>query len=87
MTSVYPAVATAPLRKIEAGADPAALAAGVQYAMAETFVRMIRNVAAQKEIFDVLLVGGVVSNAYIRRHMIEKLAKRRDYGSGYPKAG
>ena len=69
--------ATAALRKIEAGADPAALAAGVQYAMAETFVRMIRNVAAQKEIFDVLLVGGVVSNAYIRRHMIEKLAKRR----------
>ena len=69
--------ATAALRKIEAGADPAALAAGVQYALAETFVRMIRNVAAQKEIFDVLLVGGVVSNAYIRRHMIEKLAKRR----------
>ena len=69
--------ATAALRKIEAGADSAALAAGVQYALAETFVRMIRNVAAQKEIFDVLLVGGVVSNAYIRRHMIEKLAKRR----------
>lgn len=69
--------ATAALRKIEAGADPTALAAGVQYALAETFVRMIRNVAAQKEIFDVLLVGGVVSNAYIRRHMIEKLAKRR----------
>lgn len=69
--------ATAALRKIDAGADPAALAAGVQYTLAETFVRMIRNVAAQKEIGDVLLVGGVASNAYIRHHMIEKLAKRR----------
>ena len=69
--------ATAALRKLEAGADPAALAAGVQYALAETFVRMIRNVAAQKEIFDVLLVGGVASNSYIRSHLIEKLAKRR----------
>lgn len=69
--------ATAALRKLEAGAEPAALAAGVQYALAETFVRMIRNVAAQKEVFDVLLVGGVASNAYIRSHMIEKLAKRR----------
>lgn len=69
--------ATAALRKLEAGADPVALAAGVQYALAETFVRMIRNVAAQKEIFDVLLVGGVASNSYIRSHLIEKLAKRR----------
>ena len=69
--------ATAALRKLEAGAEPAALAAGVQYALAETFVRMIRNVAAQKEVFDVLLVGGVASNAYIRSHIIEKLAKRR----------
>lgn len=69
--------ATAALRKLEAGAETAALAAGVQYSLAETFVRMIRNVAAQKEVFDVLLVGGVASNAYIRSHMIEKLAKRR----------
>lgn len=69
--------ATAALRKLEAGAETATLAAGVQYSLAETFVRMIRNVAAQKEVFDVLLVGGVASNAYIRSHMIEKLAKRR----------
>lgn len=69
--------ATAALRKLEAGAEPAALAAGVQYVLAETFVRMIRNVAAQKDVYDVLLVGGVASNAYIRSHLIEKLAKRK----------
>ncbi len=68
--------ATAALRKIEAGTDPAALAAGVQYSIAETFVRMIRNIANQQKINDVLLVGGVASNIYIRSHLIEKLAKR-----------
>lgn len=69
--------ATAALRKLAAGAEPAALAAGVQFVLAETFVRMIRNVAAQQNVFDVLLVGGVASNAAIRSHLIEKLAKRR----------
>lgn len=68
--------ATAALRKLEAGADGAALALGVQYALAETFTRMLRNGAAEYNVHAVLLVGGVVSNTYIRNHVIEKLAKR-----------
>ncbi len=69
--------ATAALRKLEAGADGAALAQGVQYALAETFTRMLRNGAAEHNVNAVLLVGGVASNTYIRKHVTEKLAKRR----------
>lgn len=69
--------ATAALRKLEAEADSAALALGVQYALAETFTRMLRNGAAEYNVHAVLLVGGVASNTYIRNHVTEKLAKRR----------
>ena len=69
--------ATAALRKLEAGADGPALALGVEYALAETFVRMLRNGGAAYEVEDVLLVGGVASNSYIRQHVTERLAKRR----------
>lgn len=69
--------ATAALRKLEAGADGAGLALGVQYALAETFARMLRNGAAEYNVQAVLLVGGVASNTYIRKHVAEKLAKRR----------
>ena len=69
--------ATAAIRKLEAGADGAALALGVEYCLAETFARMLRNGAAAYSVKDVLLVGGVASNNYIRQHVQEKLAKRR----------
>lgn len=69
--------ATAALRKLEAGCDAASLALGVEYALAETFARMLRNGAKQYAVQDVLLVGGVASNSYIRRHVEEKLGKHR----------
>lgn len=68
--------ATAALRKLESCSDKAALALGVEYALAESFVRMIRNGAALHHINNVLLVGGVSSNKFIREHVITKLAKR-----------
>ena len=52
------------------------LAAGVQWALAETFVRMIRNGAAEYNVKDVILAGGVCANRWIRNHIEEKLAKR-----------
>lgn len=67
--------ATAALRKLEAGADGASLALGVEVALGETFARLLRNGAAQYKVRDVILVGGVGSNSYIRRHVEEKLAK------------
>lgn len=69
--------ATAALCKLESGADKAALALGVEHALAETFARMLRNGAAEFDVDAVLLVGGVASNGYIRNHVAERLAKRR----------
>lgn len=68
--------ATAAQRMLAAGADGAALARGVEYALAETFTRLIRNGAAEYNVSDVLFVGGVASNKYMRMHIEEKLAKR-----------
>lgn len=68
--------ATAALRKLQTGEDKAALARGVEYALAETFARMLRNGAAAYDAADVLLVGGVASNKFIRAHVEEKLQKR-----------
>ena len=68
---------TAALRKLQAGADPAALALGVEHALAETFARVLRNGAQEYRVRDVLLVGGVGSNNYIRQHVEHKLAKLR----------
>ncbi|MBR4909576.1 MAG: O-sialoglycoprotein endopeptidase [Acidaminococcaceae bacterium] len=53
------------------------IAAGVQWGLAETFVRMIRNAAAEYNCREVLLAGGVASNQWIRNQIIEKLAKRQ----------
>ena len=65
------------LRAIEKGSDTAAnLAASVQWGLAETFARMIRNGASEYNVKDVLLAGGVCSNRWIRNHIEEKLAKR-----------
>ncbi len=68
---------TAALRQLAGGAEPSALALGVEHALAETFARVLRNGAEQFDVDDVLLVGGVGSNAYIRKHVEERLAKRR----------
>ena len=68
---------TAALRKLQAGAAPAALALGVEHALAETFARVLRNGAQEYRVRDVLLVGGVGSNNYIRQHVEQKLAKLR----------
>ena len=68
---------TAALRKLQAGAEPAALALGVEHALAETFARVLRNGAQEYRVRDVLLVGGVGSNNYIRQHVEQKLAKLR----------
>ena len=52
------------------------LAAGVQWGLAETFVRMIRNGAAEHHVKHAILAGGVCANRWIRNHIVEKLAKR-----------
>ena len=52
------------------------LAASVQRGLAETFVRMVRNGAAEHKVKDVILAGGVCANRWIRSYMEAKLARR-----------
>jgi len=68
--------ATAALRAIAAGADKAAIARGTEIAIGEAFHRSLRNVCSQENIQDILLVGGVAANKFIRDLLIAKLAKR-----------
>ena len=56
--------------------EAANIAAGVQWGMAETFARMIRNGSAAYNVKDVILAGGVCANRWIRNHIEEKLVKR-----------
>ena len=68
--------ATAALRALATGVDKAALARGTEIAIGEAFNRGLRNICAQKNIKQVLLVGGVAANKFIRDLLITKLAKR-----------
>lgn len=68
---------TAAQRKLAAGADGAKLALGVEYCLAETFARLFRKAADQYKIHDVLLVGGVGCNSFIRQHLETRLAQKR----------
>jgi len=68
--------ATAALRAIAAGADKAAIARGTEIAIGEAFHRSLRNVCSQENIQEILLVGGVAANKFIRDLLIAKLAKR-----------
>ena len=69
--------ATAALRKLAAGADPAGIAAGVQKVLAETFYRLIFNAAKEFKVSSALIVGGVASNTYIREYLHAKLGSKK----------
>lgn len=69
--------ATAAERKLQAGADPAGIAAGVQKVLAETFYRLIINAAKQYNVSSALIAGGVASNAYIREYLHGRLNKKK----------
>lgn len=68
--------ATAALRAIASGADGAAIARGTEIAIGESFNRSLRNICTKDNIQQVLLVGGVAANKFIRELLITKLAKR-----------
>jgi N6-L-threonylcarbamoyladenine synthase len=68
--------ATAALRAIAAGADKASIARGTEIAIGEAFNRSLRNVCDTENIQEILLVGGVAANKFIRDLLIAKLAKR-----------
>ncbi len=65
--------ATAAERMLASGAGAAELARGVEYVLAETFARLFINGAALTGAKEMLLVGGVGCNKFIRSHLEKRL--------------
>lgn len=66
---------TAAMRGIEAGADPASVAQGVEICLAETLTALALHAAETTGLARLLVVGGVACNQYIRRHLESHLGK------------
>lgn len=60
-------------RLLDRGASPASLAAGVQHCIADALARMIRAAIATTGLHQVLMVGGVAANHYIRDYISREL--------------
>ena len=65
--------ASAALRALKAGADPASLAAGVLESIGKALTKIIIAGAEAEQVQDVLLVGGVGSDTAIRQLMSQTL--------------
>ena len=61
-------------RLIDGGADPARVAAGVECCVAETLIRLIDAAVKETKLTQVLLVGGVTANQFIRQQVQQKLS-------------
>ncbi|MBP2649335.1 MAG: tsaD 2 [Firmicutes bacterium] len=61
-------------RLMDKGESPAAIAAGVQLCVAKTLAKLISAAMDRTGLTDILLVGGVGSNLFIRDFLIKKLA-------------
>jgi len=66
---------SAALRMLAAGVNQAELARAAEKCLAETFFRLLSNGAGMSGVNDVLLVGGVGCNKYIRSYVERRLAK------------
>lgn len=68
---------TAVQKMIEQNIDHEKIALGVEYSIGEAFYRVLNNISLKLNINEVLLVGGVMSNQYIREYIITKLKKKK----------
>ncbi|MBO5244889.1 MAG: O-sialoglycoprotein endopeptidase [Selenomonadales bacterium] len=57
--------------------DKAAMAAGVEECIGKTLARLLRNAVQETGCRDILMVGGVMSNTYIRGYLRDYFAKKR----------
>lgn len=60
-------------RLLERGAPPAAVARAVERCIAKTVEKALRQAVAATGVKDILLVGGVAANAYLRARLQERL--------------
>lgn len=77
-------------RMLAQGTDAAAIAAGVELCIADSLVKIIQAAITATESKDILIVGGVAANAFIRDRITEVLSQdaavrlyfpRRDFSS------
>lgn len=71
-------------RLLTAGAEAAAIASGVQVCVAESLWRMLHNAIEYTGLSEVLLVGGVTSNRFIRSYLSEKVKAENNIRLFYP---
>jgi N6-L-threonylcarbamoyladenine synthase len=60
-------------RAIEKDAPGEEVARGVEACIAHSFIELLRNLARDTELVDVLVVGGIAANAFVRRRLVEGL--------------
>lgn len=65
------------MRLLPKNPDFTALAAGVELCVAEALYKMIREATRQTGLGEVLMVGGVMSNSFIRQYVTERLTDER----------
>ncbi|ADG82563.1 tRNA (adenosine(37)-N6)-threonylcarbamoyltransferase complex transferase subunit TsaD [Thermincola potens] len=63
-------------RLISSGADAAEVARGVEQCIANSLEKALRRAIEQTGVIDILLVGGVTANYYIRSRLRERLEHR-----------
>lgn len=64
-------------RLLRQDVDRVAMAAGVEDCIAKTLARLLRNAVRETGCRDILMVGGVMSNGYIRSYLREYFGKKR----------
>lgn len=64
-------------RLLQQEVDRAAMAAGVEVCIAKTLARLLRNAVRETGCRDILMVGGVMSNGYIRSYLRGYFDKKR----------
>ncbi|WP_408954649.1 O-sialoglycoprotein endopeptidase [Natroniella sp. ANB-PHB2] len=64
---------SAAMRAIEAGEKKADIALAVQQAIANTVEKVLRKAIGKEDVTDILIVGGVAANQYIRARLKKRL--------------
>lgn len=73
----FSGVCTKAVRMAEAGADKASLALGVEVVIGKGLSKLMVNICKEHDVHDVLIVGGVCANKYIRNLVTTNLQKNK----------
>ena len=76
---------SAAMREIEAGAVKEDIALGVQESIANSLIELLTRAVEQYDCHNLLLVGGVMANQYLRDKLTEKLAEESNIYFADPK--